>query len=425
MKKLSRYHQYMYSYPHKSAYRPMDREMIGGALRELADRAMTLYIHIPFCSSKCGYCNLFSVATQSEEMVGQYVDAVCRQIVQYGKLLEDRDVRFTTLVIGGGTPLILSIAQMEQLFGCIEACLPIVIKDSYFVIETSPNETSREKLEYLKAKGVNRLSIGIQSFAQEELDSLYRRHSTQQCHHALEAIGKVGFDAVNVDLIYGISGQSLESFEASLSRTLDYGADEMFLYPLYIREHTGLYQKMVIDEALQYQMYLRGCEILGERGYTQTSMRRFTKRLQETHRSCGFEQMLALGCGGRSYVGNLHFCEPYEVEPHTCRQIIKAYSQKEDFLEGVTAYRLSQEEIKRRYIIKNLGYYQGIDLREYEEVFGEKLETEDPYVPRLLREGLAKVEQGKLKLTTEGVGQSDWILGLWVSEEVQMRMKKC
>ena len=424
MKQHTIYQQYMYSYPHKKAYYAIEANRIEDSIKNLTDEELTLYLHVPFCSSKCGYCNLFSIPTQHTEMLASYVEAVKRQIKQVGSLLPQVGVGFRQLVIGGGTPLMLNIRQMEMIFEYLEAYLPFQLSKVQFAIETSPKETTLEKLTFLKEKGINRMSIGVQSFFDEELQSIYRKHDVASCKQALEQIKKVGVDSLNIDLIYGIKGQTLESLKASIIQAVAYEPEEIFLYPLYIREDTQLFQKMEVDEALQYKMYQQAAYLLNQKGYSQTSMRRFVKQLPKETLSCGFEQMLALGCGGRSYIGNLHFCEPYVTQVKESKKVLENFIEKVDFTQGLKGYELNKEEMERRVIIKNLGYYQGIDLEAYTALFYKDIFETYPFLKDLLEKGLCEIREGRLKLSDEGRGKADGILGLWISPEVKERMRE-
>lgn len=426
MEKYQKYYQYMYSYPHKKAYYDISDQDISKAVKEVKDKNLTLYIHIPFCSSKCGYCNLFSIPVGNDRtIIEEYIHSVCRQIIGYAPMFKKDNILFTDIVIGGGTPFILPLDQMKKLLQTIEEELPIHIVDTNFVIETSPNETSLEKLLYFKEKGVKRISIGIQSFLDSELKLLYRKHTVTSCENALKLINEVGFDCVNIDLIYGIEGQTTQSFLYSIHEAVSYRPHEIFIYPLYIREDTGLYDKMKPNESLQYELYQLAVEELIQLGYKQTSMRRFVKLLSNENPSCGFEQMISFGCGGRSYIGDLHFCEPYTSNISESKKILGAYNSKQNYFSGLKGYVLDKEEHQRRYIIKNLGFYKGIDLLEYQNIFEETLVNQYPMINQLLEEGMVSMDDKTCKLTKLGMGNSDMILSLFISEEVKEKMNLC
>lgn len=417
------YFQYMYSYPHKKAYYDIEEIEVLESLKALKADNVTLYIHIPFCSSKCGYCNLFSIPIKNgDSIIDDYIDAVCRHIKEYGNLLADKNIKITSLVIGGGTPLILSIKQMEKLFFTVENNFNVDIRDIDFVIETSPNETKYEKLQYIKEKGVKRISIGIQSFIQEELNNLYRNHDVNSCEIALKKLIDVKFSITNLDFIYGIKNQSIESLLYSINKGLSYNPEEIFLYPLYIRKDTALYNKMKVDVEMQNKMYKEAVNLLKSRGYFQVSMRRFVKEKPKNILSCGFETMISVGCGGRSYVGNVHYCEPYKSERKQCIAVLKEYIAKQDFFKGLKGYVLDKDEEKRRFIIKNLGYYNGINLEEYKNLFGNDIEDEYPILKKICNKKAAIIEKNRLMLTELGMGYSDIILSKWISDKVKKRM---
>lgn len=431
MKQQKRYDQYMYSYPHKRAYYPLEGAAVWAALAQWDGEELTLYVHIPFCSGKCGYCNLFSLASAKEDVRKRYMDTVCRQIRQYGAGLSKKQFKIKQVILGGGTPFILSIEQFLQLFEALEQAFHFSLLNCGFDIETSPGETTEEKLLFLKQRGMRRLSIGIQSFKEEELKRIYRHHGVKSCHEALAVIKKVGTESLNVDLIYGIEGQTEESFQESLRMALLYDPDELFLYPLYIRRDTMLYGRMRIDESRIYELYQFAVGFLRTEGYKQTSMRRFVKIRPDAgilngEVSCGFESMLSLGCGGRSYIGDLHFCEPYEVNAEICYEILENYMQKDHFMDGLKGYALNQDEQMRRFIIKNLGYYNGLSLAEYAECFGQDLLFQFGELwQELNADGQILIGGGRITLTPKGMGNSDCILAMWISEAVNRGMNRC
>lgn len=173
---MNPYIQYMYSYPHKTAYRPLTGIRLADCAGSLSGPGCGLYLHIPFCQTKCGYCNLFSVTGAGTEEMERYLDAVERQLSQYRRILEPAGTRFSDFTIGGGTPLLLNAGQLDRVFAMTESYLHFDENRS-IVIETAPNQTDREKLQLLKGRGITRVSMGIQSFCDRELETLRRGHS--------------------------------------------------------------------------------------------------------------------------------------------------------------------------------------------------------------------------------------------------------
>lgn len=406
---MNPYIQYMYSYPHKTAYGPL----MGVHLRDYADRLSgsenSLYFHIPFCKSKCGYCNLFSVTGQSEAFMDKYVDAMERQVAQLLEVLP-RDTRYVDLTLGGGTPLLLSEKQLERVFLLAEERMGFHGENGHTIVETSPGQTTKEKIYLLKEHHVTRVSMGVQSFHEEELKTINRSHTAEQVERAMEWIRQVGFSCVNLDLIYGIPGQTRKSLLQSVDRALEWEPEELFVYPLYIREDTYLFRKEAKKPEDMYEMYLYIREYLKEKGYTPYSMRRFVRNGNVSSlKSCGFGNTVSIGCGGRSYISNLHFCTPYGVKQSDCIEILQQYIMQQDYLTIRHGYILSKMEQKRRYVIKNILFGGGLSKEEYKDEFLENVMTDFPVLQEWLEKNYAYENQGKIILTETGFSLSDYL----------------
>ena len=217
---MNRYVQYMYSYPHKTAYRPLQNVSLIDYMENLAGEGHSLYLHLPFCESKCGYCNLFSVAGCGRDCIDAYLDALVRQLEQYREILPKSTV-FENFTIGGGTPLLLDPGQLQRTLQTVRAYMPLR-KDCDIIIETAPKQTDGKKARMLKELGVTRVSMGIQSFQEEELAWLGRQHDGRRAQAAAELLTGMGFGCVNFDFIYGLPGQTPESLLRSLEKAVSY-----------------------------------------------------------------------------------------------------------------------------------------------------------------------------------------------------------
>lgn len=417
------YQQYMYSYPHKTAYGPLVGIRLEDYIGRLSGKENSLYFHIPFCQSKCGYCNLFSVAGQEEAVVSEYVDAMERHADQLAAILPE-DVKFADLTLGGGTPLYLSTAQLERIFVIAEKQMGFSWKGTSTIVETSPGQTTEEKLQLLKEHHVTRLSMGVQSFCEEELRVLNRSHTVDQVESAMESIRRIGFSCVNLDLIYGIPGQTIESLLFSVDRALAYEPDELFVYPLYIKKDTYLSGKAVRRPDTAYEMYCVLRRYLRERGYEPYSMRRFVRGGDVTTLTgCGFGNTISIGCGGRSYIDNLHFCTPYGVRPSQCRRILRKYIEEKDHRMIRHGYLLSGDEMKRRYVIRNILFGCGLSEREYETYFSGDLSRDFPILMEWILSGYACEREGRICLTETGYSLSDQLGPMLMSDEVRQKMR--
>ena len=371
---MNRYIQYMYSYPHKTAYRALENVNLRDYFFNLEGEGHSLYLHLPFCESKCGYCNLFSVTGCNQIQMDGYIDAVLRQVKQYNEMLPHNS-SFGEFVIGGGTPLLLESEQIARIFEAVGTYMPMGA-DHKVIIETAPNQTNQEKTKLLKELGVTRVSMGIQSFDNEELRWLGRNHDSERAREEAWRLSNMGFECVNFDFIYGLPGQTEESLLRSLRTALSYGPDEIFLYPLYIKHGVRLEQegrKELLDSDHAYALYRCGSQYLRENGYLQISMRRFVRKssgnMLPKFNECGFKSALSLGCGGRSYLGRLHACTPYRTTRIAALEEIERYQRTEDFSFVTNGILLSDDEIKRRYVIKHLLILPGISKQAYTKAF--------------------------------------------------------
>ena len=422
---MNPYIQYMYSYPHKTAYRPLTGISLGDYASLLSGNGHGLYLHIPFCQAKCGYCNLFSVAGQDMDRVDRYLDAVERQCRQYQEVLAPNKSEFSELVIGGGTPLCLTEKQLDRMFTMLHHYFRFAANKE-LIVETAPNQTSKEKLRILKQAGTTRISIGIQSFSDKELKAFRRQHNVQAARKALELINMFNFGCVNMDFIYGNPQQNEESLMISLKEALCYEPDEIFLYPLYVRRGVGLEREGVVCNPKRvYAQYQAGSRFLREAGFRQDSMRRFVKQKQKRAFSeCGFGTSLGLGCGGRSYLGKLHFCTPYAVSAKACAAQLEAFLQTADFTQITNGIILTEEELKRRYIIRHLLIYPGVDCEQYQAHFGSSVMTDFLILEKWVTQGyIAKAGQ-MLALTPQGLGLSDFLGPQLISSEIAELMEK-
>ena len=416
---ISRYVSYMYSYPHKTAYRTLTPPVsLSPYLERLEGREASLYFHIPFCAHKCGYCNLFSQQCCDAERISLYLHTMRRQAEQLS--VAAQGLKFTSFAVGGGTPLILDEGQLEELF-CLAELFGVHPSRVFTSVETSPEYTQKSVLRQLRARGVERLSMGVQSFNETELKKLKRRPGLGTVVGALENIVEAGFPQFNLDLIYGIEGQTVESFMRSLNTALTYRPNELFIYPLYVRPGTRIDVRSTDD--IGYAIYKSARELLVGQGFVQTSMRRFVRReTTETEFSCGDEVMLSCGAGGRSYLGNLHYATPYAVRQQAIADEIDHYIRTTDFMTAANGFLLSTEEMQIRFIIKNLMYHRGVDLAEYEKRFGEKPDR------NLFREFTDRgwiEETGRIvRLTEEGMAYSDYIGQAFISPVVRRLMSE-
>lgn len=418
---------YAYAYPHKTAYRRLTPPV---PLREFwSDEkkdALFLYIHVPFCARRCGYCNLFSLPHPEPEFIDQYLHTLERQANQIREILGK--AAFSRIAVGGGTPTYLDSKALDKVF---DICAKVMGANSHLLpvsVETSPTTAHVERLIALKDRGVDRISIGIQSFEKKELAVLGRSQKLSDVKSALKTICDLQFPTLNIDLIYGIPGQTVETWLHSIRAALQYSPEELYLYPQYIRPLTGLWRKKRTDNDIRLILYREARQLLLDAGYQQVSMRMFRATRAPDDEgpvySCQEDGMIGLGCGPRSYTRTLHYSTEYAVTTRATRNILQEYMTQKDSQFHVADYgfRLDTEEQKRRYVIKSLLRVEGLSTTRYTEFFGSNVFEDLPILFGLEGKGLACQKNDVFRLTPAGLERSD-VIGPWLySENVMTRM---
>lgn len=219
-----------------------------------------LYIHIPFCKSRCIYCGFYS--TTAFELRQQYTDALCREIA------DRASGSISTIYLGGGTPSQLTLPQLHQIFDTIYKYNKVE-KDAEVTIEVNPDDVTEELAAALPTLSVNRVSMGAQTFDDERLAFLHRRHTSRQVGEAIDRLRKAGISNISIDLMYGFPEENLTSWQQDISTALSLDVEHLSAYCLMIEEGTPLYRMQIppIDEELERTMYELLMDRLEAAGY--------------------------------------------------------------------------------------------------------------------------------------------------------------
>ena len=434
----SAYQGYAYAYPHKSAYRRIDPpKSLKDIWRDEPKDALFLYLHIPFCEMRCGFCNLFTQshtrAGIASEIENSYINALERQSHIMKSAIPDS--RFARGAIGGGTPTYLSVPALARLFSVFNSIFNGKISGRSISVEASPFTATPERLAILRDNGVTRISLGVQSFNAAEVAASGRAQTSHEVHQALRSIGNAGYPVVNIDLIYGLPGQTRASWRESLNSALAWKPEELYLYPLYVRPLTGLARRYLdtADEDVEWNAVRLACyrdarTLLLANGYRALSMRHFRRdgcATDSVEYCCQEDGTVALGCGGRSYTRAMHYSNEYAVSSEGVREIIQRFVSARDAEHGHVNYgfELDAREQRRRYVIKSLLRCEGLNLRRCQTFFGSDVLDDIPALRELLEHGLAELQNSNLQLTENGLEFSD-VIGPWLgSAAVQDRMQ--
>ncbi|WP_327009444.1 STM4012 family radical SAM protein [Dactylosporangium sp. NBC_01737] len=440
----SPYQGYLYAYPHKTAYRPLrPRPKLADVWAAEPTDALFLYVHVPFCEMRCGFCNLFTRARPPSDQVTAYLDQLGRQAERVAAAVPA--ATYARAAIGGGTPTYLTAAELTRLFDGVERATGADLRAVPMSVETSPATATADRLAVLLDRGTTRVSIGVQSFLDAEAHAAGRPQHRAEVDLALDTIRAAGPAELNIDLIYGIPGQTVDTWTASLSTALTWRPEELYLYPLYVRPMTGLGRRAPGTpdpewDAQRLGLYRHAVDLLAAAGYEQQSMRAFRRRdappvegvaggavggavggaaagrdsAGGTGYCCQDDGMVGLGCGARSYTSRLHYSFDYAVSVRQVRGIIEDYLARpaEDFDVAEVGFVLDGTEQRRRWLLKSLLRAPGVVPADYLARFGTDVDDDFPAL-RLLRE-TGHVDGHRL--TAEGLAHSDAI-GPWLTSD--------
>jgi oxygen-independent coproporphyrinogen-3 oxidase len=422
-----RYVAYSYAYPHKTAYRELlPPRLLAEVWRDEGRDALSLYLHVPFCRIRCGFCNLFTTADGAEGLVGRYLATLAREARAIADALDG--ARYARIAIGGGTPTLLAPAELERLFD-VAACLGAAPAVAPTSVEASPDTVTPERLAVLRARGVTRLSVGVQTFDEAEARALGRPQRRADLQRALELARQASFPVLNLDLIYGGEQQTVASWLRSVEEALRFQPEELYLYPLYVRPLTGLGRRAQRGEDRRPEAYRAARDLLAASGYTQVSMRMFRSARPPAEGGpaycCQDDGMVGLGPGARSYTRHLHYSTEYAVGRAGVREIIEAWAGRRDDELGQArfGFALCEKERRRRWVTQSLLQCAGLDRQAYRQVFGGDVLDDLPVLYELVAVGLAVASPERLQLNADGIERSDAI-GPWlISDAVRQRME--
>jgi oxygen-independent coproporphyrinogen-3 oxidase len=422
---------YVYMYPPRQAYRPFDSnalsvvpELVGSSLARFDE--LNLYVHVPFCRQICSFCNLYSTNDLRRNLQG-YVDAVLREAAQLARLADRK--RIQTLYLGGGTPSILTPAQIEQLITRLLALFSSAPHQipAETALEVDPATVDIAKLRDIRSAGVNRINLGYQSLVQREVIHLGRKRSERAGLQLLEDALSVGFDNVCVDLIYGLEQQTDDNWCASVEQVAASGPPTICAYALTLRPFTGYHRRGYTDVGggVLYRRFEIADRLLKAAGYRRETPVRWVKGgggyLQKSNH-WGMQNILGFGAGARSYLWDVDFRNGYSVRSRssTLDKYLDAVSQGQ--LPASDGYLMSPEERMIKAAALNVHF---LDRHWYTELFGaDPLAVFGREFAVLASLGLCSIEEGQITLTESGNKYRDLIAQCFFSSEVQLRLER-
>ena len=318
----------------------------------------SVYVHIPFCKSICSYCD-FCKFLHNDKWVSVYLEALEKEIDKY----YENDI-VKTIYIGGGTPSCLGIEYINKLFRILKK---IKLAGSYeMTFECNINDINDELLKCLSMNGVNRLSIGIESFDKKNLEFMNRHHSKKEVFEKIKLCRGYEFENINVDLIYALPTEKFLTLKKDLRNILKLGVEHVSTYSLIIEEHTMIYNQGIkpISEELDYKMYSYICKKLSKKGFHHYEVSNFAKFGYESTHNLTYwnnQEYYGFGLGSHGYINAMRY--------ENTRNFGKYLKEEFRFNELLVSF---QEEMENELIL-GLRKLDGINIREFENKFGKDI----------------------------------------------------
>ena len=379
------------------------------------DETLSLYVHIPFCRSKCAYCDFNSYAGQ-EALIPAYVGALLQEARAWSRVCGGK--RVETVYFGGGTPSLLPLAEAERLIEGLRQRFAVAT-EAEVSLEANPESVDLAYLRGLRTLGFNRLSLGVQSFDEEELRFLGRIHTAAEAAAAYDAARRAGFADVGLDLIFGLPEQRPSRWRRSLARALRLGPEHLSLYALTVEEGTPLARAMSEgkveepDEDAQAAMYTESEERLEAAGYEHFEISNWARPGHLCRHNLTYWETrpyLGLGAGAHSYLGGCRFANT--PLPKDYIDLVRASGPPEEERGGLDLSRMPQVTSLERLdaqtemadtVILGLRLTEGVALDGFRQRFGVGLEERYAQeISELTAWGLLEVSGGRLRLTKRG-----------------------
>ncbi len=335
---------------------------------EKAPRKLGLYVHIPFCRSKCLYCDFCSLVGRTDE-ADIYIDALCREIVERGAETDGYTV--DTVYFGGGTPSLLTSGQLLRIFDSIRDNF-LLSYDAEITLECNPITHLSDGAEYFKSilsLGVNRLSLGVQSACDAELKLIGRRHTFAEAKKTFTDARQAGFRNISVDLMLGLPSQTRESLESSVGALVSLSPEHISIYSLQLEEGTPLYRMRdrydIPDDDTAADMYESVVAMLKEAGYLHYEISNFAKEGRESRHNKKYwslDEYIGVGLAAHSDFSGERIENTSDMQKYLSGERIEAKN------------RISERERAEEYIMLGLRTLRGISESEYFSRFGESLD---------------------------------------------------
>ena len=366
-----------------------------------------LYIHIPYCIHKCGYCDFNSHPIKQDEM-DHYIDALVVEMKHYAKIYTNTNI-IKTIFLGGGTPTTLNPFQLERI---LKECVNefTIASNAEITIEANPATVGIELMKSIRTMGYNRISIGVQSFDKAELKLLDRAHGPKEIHSTVDCARKAGFDNLSLDLMFAVPNQSLSSWENNLNKALEKNPEHLSTYNLTIEQGTAFSKlqsngKLIMPEdGHQLELYKKTIERLTKKGFHHYEISNFARQGKECKHNITYWEntnTLGLGAGASSYINGTRF-KNINLPAHYIRQV------KEKKIAVEHSETLELRQAMGETIMLGLRLLQGISIHQFEKRFQISfINLFRNIISALKEKELVIIEKDYLRLSQKGLFWAD------------------
>lgn len=370
-----------------------------------------LYIHIPFCRSRCSYCD-FATGLYESELADRYVNALIEEI----RLSSTAGATIDTIYFGGGTPSLLDPSQLERILVTVREHFRVDV-DSEITLEINPGSSSLQKLREFRSLGINRASFGVQTFADQELAKLGRSHTAADARRTFHDLRAAGFENISFDLIAGLPGQTLAGWQQNVEEALALSPEHLSFYLLEVHSGTPLAQHIQRgiqprpDEdlaAVMYEWMLERAVAAGYEHYEISNLCRpgFSSRHNTKYWTAA--PYFGFGCSAHSYDGRSRWSKERDVLKYV-KSVEKGFSaikEKQD---------LTESDLRAEAVFLGLRLMRGVSLQQYREAFGEDLLAKHSIeLARFRDAGLVELNEDRFRLTRNGALLSNEVFAAFV-----------
>lgn len=371
-----------------------------------------IYIHIPFCVQKCVYCDFLS-APASEETKYSYVQALLKEIKKLSIDYKDRDVN--SIFFGGGTPSTLDPNLIVEIMRALRENFNIN-EFAEVTLECNPGTLDEDKAYIYRNAGINRISFGLQSVNNDELKMLGRIHSFEEFRDSFRLARSYGFNNINIDIMTGLPGQSMESLEKTLKTVLAFKPEHISAYGLILEEGTKLFENIssypdIPTDEEDRDMYEESRRQITKAKYRQYEISNYAKKGYECIHNLKYwnrEEYLGLGIGAASFVNETRYSNTRDLNKY-----IECMSKKDIKLEDIweNVEKLGLKDAKEEFVFLGLRKIEGISIEEYKEIFNEDIYSQyKNEIESNINKGLLEIEENRLKLTRKGIDLSNSVM---------------